>query len=137
MTIPKTPQHNGVAEQMNHTIVERAKCMLSNAKFPRCFWGEAIKAAVNLINLSLVVPLKGDMQRTGKYPSYDYLKVFGCKAFMHIPKDERSKLDGKSKQCIFLGYGYDEFSYRLWDPVEKKLVRSRDVYFLKIKPLRI
>jgi hypothetical protein len=50
---------------------------------------------------------------------------------MHIPKDERSKLDVKTRQCIFLGYGLDEFGYRLYDPVEKKLVRRRDVVFIE------
>jgi hypothetical protein len=50
---------------------------------------------------------------------------------VHIPKDERSKLDVKTRQCIFLGYGLDEFGYRLYDPVEKKLVRSRDVVFME------
>ena len=57
--------------------------------------------------------------------------MFGCKAFVHIPIDERSKLDGKSKQCIFLGYGRDDFGYKFWDPVDKKIVRSRDVVFLE------
>jgi hypothetical protein len=37
----------------------------------------------------------------------------------------------KTRQCIFLGYGLDEFGYRLYDPVEKKLVRSRDVVFME------
>ncbi|GJR68625.1 putative RNA-directed DNA polymerase [Tanacetum coccineum] len=52
-----------------------------------------------------------------------------CKASVHIPKDERSKLDVKNKPCVFLGYGQDELGYRLYDPVQKKLVRSRDVEF--------
>ena len=68
---------------------------------------------------------------TGKDVSYDYLRVFGCKAFVHVPKDERSKLDAKTKQCIFLGYGHEEFGYKLWDPVERKMVRSRDVVFIE------
>ena len=32
----------------------------------------------------------------GKDVSYDHLRVFECKAFVHIPKDERSKLDVKT-----------------------------------------
>ncbi|GKB60954.1 putative RNA-directed DNA polymerase, partial [Tanacetum coccineum] len=49
--------------------------------------------------------------------------------FMHIPKDKISKLDVKGKPCVFLGYGQNEFGYMLYDPVQKKLVRSRDVVF--------
>lgn len=55
--------------------------------------------------------------------------MFGCKACVHVPKDERSKLDVKTKQFIFIGYGQDEFGYRFYDPIDKKLIRSRDVVF--------
>ncbi|GJR18120.1 putative RNA-directed DNA polymerase [Tanacetum coccineum] len=66
---------------------------------------------------------------SGKDVSYCHLPVFGCKASVHIPKDERSKFDVKGKPSVFLRYGQDEFGYRLYDPVQKKLVRSRDVVF--------
>ena len=36
-TVKKTPQQNGVAERMNRTIVERTRCLLSQAKLPRSF----------------------------------------------------------------------------------------------------
>ncbi|RVW14266.1 Retrovirus-related Pol polyprotein from transposon TNT 1-94 [Vitis vinifera] len=133
-TVKKTPQQNGVAERMNRTILERVRCLLSHSKLPRSFWGEAMRTAVDLINLSPSVPLNGDVPEkvwTGKEVSYDHLRVFGCRAFVHIPKDERSKLDPKAKQCIFIGYGHEEFGYRLYDPVDKKVVRSRDVVFLE------
>jgi len=32
--------------------------------------------------------------------SYKHLRVFGCRAFVLVPKDERSKLDSKTKQYI-------------------------------------
>ena len=48
-----------------------------------------------------------------------------------IPKYERSKLDVKTRQCVFVGYDQNEFGYRLYNPVEKKLIRSRDVEFME------
>lgn len=48
---------------------------------------------------------------------------------MHVPKDQRSKLDDKAKKCIFVRYGDEEYCYRLWDPLKKTMVRSRDVAF--------
>ncbi|GJU36136.1 retrovirus-related pol polyprotein from transposon TNT 1-94 [Tanacetum coccineum] len=73
---------------------------------------------------------------SGKDVSYRYLRVFGCKASVYILKDERSKLDVKGKPCVFLGYGQDEFGYRLYDPVQKKLVRSRVVVFEEDQTLK-
>ncbi|KAJ4712638.1 Retrovirus-related Pol polyprotein from transposon TNT 1-94 [Melia azedarach] len=40
-TVRDTPQQNGVAERMNQTLLERARCMLSNAELTRRFWAEA------------------------------------------------------------------------------------------------
>ena len=30
-----------------------------------------------------------------------------------------------------MGYAHEEFGYRLWDPISKRIVRSRDVVFLE------
>ena len=90
-TPPKTPQLNGLAERMNQTIEERVRCMLFHAKLPKSFWGEAVKTAVDIINLSHSVPLDGAIPEeiwSRKKVSYNHLKVFGCRAFVHIPRDE-------------------------------------------------
>lgn len=129
---PKTPQMNGVAERMNRTIAEKVRSMLSQAKLPKSFWGEAVRTAVDLINLSPSRPLNGEIPDEiwyGKKASYGHLRVFGCRAFVHVPKDERAKLDAKTKECIYLGSPRDELGFRLWDPATKKMVRSRDVVF--------
>ena len=129
-TVPKIFRQNGVAERINITILDRIRCMLSHAKLPKSFWGEAMMTTVELINLSPLTPLNGKVLESfwiGKKASYEHLKVFGCKAFVHNPKNERSKLDGNTKQCIFLGQDRDKFKYRLWDAISKKIVRSRDV----------
>ena len=65
--------------------------------------------------------------------SYHHLKVFGCLGYMHVAKDQRSKLDNKLKPCIFLGCFEDEFGYRLWDLLDKKVVSSRDIVFMEDK----
>ena len=48
---------------------------------------------------------------------------------MHISSDERSKLDPKSKKCIFIGYVKGVKRYKFWDPVAKKMVINMDVVF--------
>jgi hypothetical protein len=37
-----------------------------------------------------------------KNPSHEHLRVFGCDAYVHVPKENRSELDNKSKKCIFM-----------------------------------
>ena len=112
---------------MNKTLMERTRCLLSQAKLPKSYWGEALMTAVYLVNLSPCHYLDGDVPNGvwyNKEVSYDHLKVFGCKAFVHIPQDERSKLDAKTRPCIFLGYGLNECCYKLYDPISKKVIRS-------------
>ncbi|XP_074342697.1 uncharacterized protein LOC141680342 [Apium graveolens] len=41
----------------------------------------------------------------------------------------RSKLDDKSEKCIFIGYSERSKAYKLYNPVTKKVVISRDVRF--------
>ena len=85
---------------MNKTICDRIRSMLSHAKLPKSFWGEAMRTTVDLINLSPSYPLEGDIPKkvwTGKFVSFEHFKVFGCRTFVHVPKDKRSKLDNKTK----------------------------------------
>ena len=108
MTLPKTPQLNGLAERMNRTLMERVRCIFSHAKLSMIFWGEAILTVAHVLNISPCVPLQYDTPKrvwSGKDVFYDHMRMFGCKAFVHVPKDERSKLDDKTRQCIFVGYG--------------------------------
>jgi hypothetical protein len=66
---------------------------------------------------------------TGKKVNYSFLKTFGCEAFVHIDKENRTKLEEKSKKCTFIGYGFNDFGYLLWDYENQKIIRSRDVIF--------
>ena len=80
--------------------------MLFHSKLPKSFWGETMRTSIDLINPSPSAPLKGDVPErvwTRKDVSYDHLRVFSCREFVHIPKYERSKLDVKAKPCILLG----------------------------------
>ena len=45
LTVPESPQQNGVSERMNRTLVESARSIISHAGLPNMFWAEAISAA--------------------------------------------------------------------------------------------
>ena len=75
---------------------------------PKSIWCDAFQTVCCLINQSPLVPLEFDIPErvwTGKYVSYSHLKVFGCKAFAHMPTEQGLKLDSKATRCIFVGYG--------------------------------
>ena len=126
------PQQNGVAERMNRTLTERARSLRVQSSLPKQFWAEAVNTSAYLINRGPSVPLEHRIPEevwSGKEVKLSHLRVFGCVAYVHISDHGRNKLDPKSKKCIFLGYGEDEFGYRLWDDENKKMIRSRDVVF--------
>jgi hypothetical protein len=66
---------------------------------------------------------------TSNEVDYSSLRVFGCPAYVHIPCEERSKLNPKSRQCVFLGYRKGVKGYKFWDPTANKAVISRDEVF--------
>ena len=46
---------------------------------------------------------------------------------------ETTKLDPKSRKCLFLEYADGVKGYRLWDPTACKVIVSRDVIFVEDK----
>jgi hypothetical protein len=131
-TIPRRPQENGVSERMNMTIMEHARSMRLHAGFPLQFWEDAIDTVVYLIKKGPSISLDGRIPEEawiGKKVNYSFLKTFGCEAFVHIDKENRIKLEAKSKKCTFIGYCVNDFGYCLWDYENKKIIRSRDAIF--------
>lgn len=74
-TVPRTPQQNGVSERMVRTIVEKARAMVSGAKLPKCFWGDAVLTAVYLINIT---PTRALQQNKTPFEMWHDKKVFGA-----------------------------------------------------------
>jgi len=134
LTAPYTPQQNGVAERSNRTIIEMARSMLCHARLPLKFWPEAVATAVHIKNRSThkAIPDKTPEEVwSGEKPDVSHFRVFGCSAYALVPAHLRSKLDPKSRRCLFLGYNHDSGSksYRLYDPEAQRMLSSRDVLF--------
>ena len=132
LSVPRAPQQNGVAERMNRTIQEPARSMMHNTEQDKKFWAGAVCTAVMIRNRSPTVSVD-NMTRYecfyGRKPDVSHFKVFGCKAYMPVPKENRKKWDSKTKKCIFVGYSITSKGYRLYDPVSRKICVSRDVLF--------
>jgi hypothetical protein len=59
------------------------------------------------------------------------LRVFGCKAFAHVPDEKKTKFKFKSMLCVFLGYYEGTKAYRLMCVKTKRIIKSRDVVFIE------
>ena len=132
--VPYTPQQNRVAERINRTIMETVRRMIHNAELPLSFWAEAVVTAVYLRNRSPTASVKyltPYLRWHKEKPDVSYLKVFGCNAFVHILDQKRKKLDKKSIRFIFVGYPAGCKGYKLYNSETKKMLRSRDVIFMR------
>ncbi|MCO5611032.1 hypothetical protein L7F22_065281 [Adiantum nelumboides] len=127
---PFNPSQNGVAERLNRTIKRKFGVCCHMLHYLMVFGQKLCK---QLFTRSPSKALGGKVPEevwSGKPPSYAHLRVFGCKAYVHIRSELCTKLEPKSSKCIFLGYGEDgEMGYRLWDPALRKIIRSNDVIF--------
>jgi hypothetical protein len=66
--------------------------------------------------LSVLVDTTQHEVWSGKNPSVSNLNVFGYDSFLHVPKENRTKLGQKEVKCIFIGYKERMKGYKLWDP---------------------
>lgn len=139
-TVPYTPQQNGIAERMNRTLVERARCMLSDSDLNKKLWAEAVHHAAYLINRSVnrsVGDRTPEEVWSDKKPDLSELKIFGNPAMVQVPKVKRTKWDAKAIEMNFVGYADNQKGFRFFDPLSKKIIISRDVIFLLSKAVKI
>ncbi|GKA63760.1 retrovirus-related pol polyprotein from transposon TNT 1-94 [Tanacetum coccineum] len=93
---------------------------------------QAIDCAVYLLNRC---PSKSLDNKTpqeawnGMKPTVSHLRIFRSIVYVHILSQRRSKLDDRSKKNVFVGYDKQSKGYKLYNPVTRKVVVSRDVDF--------
>ncbi|GJV49628.1 retrotransposon protein, putative, ty1-copia subclass [Tanacetum coccineum] len=78
LTPPNTPQHNGVSERRNRTLLDMVRSMMNLTTLPLSFWDYALESATRILNM---VPTK-KVDKTPyeswyeKVPNLSYLKFF-------------------------------------------------------------
>jgi len=132
----ETPQMNGIAERINRTLMDLVRSMLKDAKLPKMFWAEAVTAAAYIRDRVGHSSIKGDVPLaiwTGRTPSVQHLKVYGCTAYANLPKQNRRKLDNRAVECILVGYASQTRGYRLWCPEKSDVIITKHVRFAEDK----
>jgi transposase InsO family protein len=125
LTQALTPQQNGVTERRNRTIMERARSMAISYGIPTFIWSKVVNTSNYLVdrgptcaNNDIVLE-----QRYSKHKShFNHLRVFGCLAYVHVPKQDCDKLGSKTKKCLFMGYDDKSKVYKLYDPKKKNII---------------
>ena len=60
LTVPHSPEQNGVAERMNRTLMETARSMMAHADLPEKYWAEAVETAAYIRNRTPTTAIKGN-----------------------------------------------------------------------------
>lgn len=133
LTVPYTPEQNGVAERKNRSLTESAKCMLLDANLDNRFWGEAVLTATYLQNrmTSRSIDKTPVELFLGSKPDLKHLRVFGSKVFSLIPKQKRKKWDDKAEEGVLVGYDGDTKGYRILNPKTARIWISRSVRIIE------
>jgi hypothetical protein len=117
LTTPYNPQHNGVAERKNRSIVEAAKAMIHDQNLPMHLWEKASSTAAYVQNRSPHKILGNKTPKevfTGKKPKVSHLRIFGFPMYIHVLKEKRMKLEPSGKKGTFVGYSETSKAYRIY-----------------------
>ena len=101
LTMPHSPQQNGVSERMNRTQVESARSMIAHAGLSNIFLAEAAAYVRNRLPTVALKERETPYERWyGRKPDVSHFRVFGCIAYAHVPDCERRKLDTSQRRCV-------------------------------------
>src|SRR5882757_27707 len=131
LTVHDTPEHNGVAERLNRTLMEKVCAMLHESGLPRTLWGEAVRHAVWLKNRTPTKALDGGTPleaATGVKPDLSRVRVWGSRVLVRV--EGGSKLGGRVVEGRWVGI--DEASAngcRVYWPDRRTVTVGRSVYW--------
>ncbi|GJR53453.1 retrotransposon protein, putative, ty1-copia subclass [Tanacetum coccineum] len=131
VTPPYTPQHNGVSERRNHTLLDMVRSIMNLITLLLSFWDYALETATRILNMVLTKKVDKIPYELwyGKVLNLSYLKVWGCEAL--VKRDTSNKLQQRSVKCIFIGYPKETMGYYFYFPPEIKIVVARYAEFLE------
>ena len=134
LTVPYTPEQNGVAERMNRTLVEMARCLMIEGNLPEMLWAELIHTSAYIRN---ICPTNMNNDKTpihiwsGRIPNVFHLRKIGCDAYVLNKNPSKNKWEPRSNKYTLIGYDDQSKAYRLWMRGTRIVVKSRDVKFIE------
>src|SRR3954466_15232400 len=131
LTMPGTPQRNGVSERRNRTLLDMVHSMMSLTDLPLSFWGYALETAAFTLNRAQSKSVETTPYELwfGKKPKLSFLKVWGCEAY--VKKLQPDKLEPKAEKCVFIGYPKETVGYTFYHRSEGKTFIAKNGSFLE------
>ena len=132
--MPGSPDHNGVTERRNRTLMDMVRSMRSNTKLPQYLWSKALKTAVYILNRvpTKVIPKTPFKLLKGWKPSLRHIRVWGCSSEVRIYNPQEKKLNPRTISGNFIGYAERSKRYRFYCPSHNtRIVESRNAKFLE------
>ncbi len=121
LTVPHTPEQNGVAERANRKILDKGCTIMKDANAPDFLWADAFAMVIYAINRtaggcsSSMTPFEAFF---GEKPDISHMWVWYSDVFIHQPKSlGAGKLGEWGHQVKFLGYPDNSAGYRTYDPL--------------------
>ena len=118
MSCPYTSSQNGKTERIIRSLNNVVHCLLFQVSLPPSLWVEALQTATYHINILPIKTLRSSTPHFplfGTVPSYDHLRVFGCKCYPNMYAIATHKLSPRSTLCVFLGYSAHHKGYYCLD----------------------
>lgn len=137
LTVPYTPEQNGVAERKNRTLLDMARCLLLQSSLPKSLWAEAVNTANYIRNRCPTSHLDGRTPYEawkGKIPDVSHFQEFGRNALTLKREPGRDKFESRSRKGVLVGYSETSKGYRIWLPEERRIEIARDVKFTDANP---
>ncbi|GMF57640.1 unnamed protein product [Phytophthora fragariaefolia] len=131
--MPYTPQQNGLAQRMNRSLVEMARCMLYHEGIDKKWYAASVNITAwitHRIPNSVNVQTPYEIVNKAK-PQLKNLKAFGSLGYAHIPGEKRRKLDDEAFRCRFLGCKDGVKGYRVLNVATGKVQIVRTVKFME------
>lgn len=105
---------------------------MSTRDIPKKLWPKVLNWATHVLNrcpTHVVKDLTLEEAWSGVKHFVHHFRIFGCLAHVHVLDVYMKNLDGRSIKCVFLGVSEDSKAYKLYNPIKKKIIVSRNVVF--------
>ena len=136
-TAPYTSTHNGHAERLHRTIMDRACATRISCNASPNMWDEFCATAAYLHNLTHTSSNQDKSPYElwhSRKPPLLHLHEIGCRAFSLITTNN-PKILHRSVPCILIGYALKAKAYWLWDPTTDRIFNSFHVSFIETRQL--